>query len=128
MEYDIAMIQQTLVFKDLSAFEIKQIFDGCAFMQEFSPKEKIIEEGRCNGHPQISPDHYQSCLSYPSVRINDRISRSKKVDRPHHPGAHVVPAFQPGSCFDNAKKRQAEDALYHNCLWSFVWVLSVIEN
>jgi CRP/FNR family transcriptional regulator, cyclic AMP receptor protein len=48
MEYDIALIQQTLFFKDLSAFEIKQIFDGCAFVQEFSPKEKIIEEGRVN--------------------------------------------------------------------------------
>jgi CRP-like cAMP-binding protein len=48
MEYDIAMIQQTLVFKGLSTFEIKQIFDGCAFVQEFSPKEKIIEEGRVN--------------------------------------------------------------------------------
>jgi CRP-like cAMP-binding protein len=48
MEYDIALIQQTVVFKGLSAFEIKQIFEGCAFLREFSPKEKIIEEGSVN--------------------------------------------------------------------------------
>ncbi|MCP4024644.1 MAG: cyclic nucleotide-binding domain-containing protein [Desulfobacteraceae bacterium] len=45
MEYDIALIQQTNIFKDLSAFKIKQIFEGCASLKDFEPGEKIIEEG-----------------------------------------------------------------------------------
>ena len=48
MEYNIALIQQTIIFKGLSSFEIKQIFDGCASLNNFEPGEKIIEEGSVN--------------------------------------------------------------------------------
>jgi CRP-like cAMP-binding protein len=48
MKYDISLIQQTLIFKGLSAFEIKQVFEGCATVKEFALNEKIIEQGSVN--------------------------------------------------------------------------------
>jgi len=48
MEYDISLIQQTTIFNGLSAFEIKQVFEECASLKEFSAMEKIIEEGSDN--------------------------------------------------------------------------------
>ena len=45
MEYDITLIQQTLFFSDLSSFEIKQIFEGCASLADVAQGDKIIEEG-----------------------------------------------------------------------------------
>jgi CRP/FNR family transcriptional regulator, cyclic AMP receptor protein len=48
MEYDIALIQQTIIFNGLSAFEVKQVFEECARLKEFAPREKIIEEGSVN--------------------------------------------------------------------------------
>ena len=48
MEYNIELIQQTIFFKGLSAFEIKQVFEECASLKNFSAMEKIIEEGSIN--------------------------------------------------------------------------------
>jgi len=48
MEYDIALIQQTDIFNGLSAFEIKQVFEECASLKEFTAMEKIIEEASVN--------------------------------------------------------------------------------
>ncbi len=48
MEYDIALIQQTIIFNGLSSFEIKQIFEGCVLLKTFAPGEKIIKEGSVN--------------------------------------------------------------------------------
>ena len=48
MEYDISLIQQTIIFKGLSSFEIKQIFEGCASLKTFASGEKITEEGSVN--------------------------------------------------------------------------------
>lgn len=48
MEYDTQLIQQTIIFKGLSDFEIKQVFEECAALKEFSANEKIIQEGSDN--------------------------------------------------------------------------------
>lgn len=45
MDYDIALIQQTLVFDGLTPFEIKQIFEECATKIEVTKGSKIIQEG-----------------------------------------------------------------------------------
>jgi len=45
------------------------------------------------------------CRKWQRCQIRQMPMFPGPVDRPHPPGAHVVPAFQPGSCFDNAEKR-----------------------
>ncbi len=56
MEYDITLVQQTLIFNGLSAFEIKQIFEGCASLKDFEPGDKIIEEGSVNDDLYFLPN------------------------------------------------------------------------
>ncbi len=48
MKYNIPLIQETLIFKNLSTFEVKQIFEECTTLQEYSINDKILEEGSLN--------------------------------------------------------------------------------
>jgi len=48
VKYNIPLIQETLIFKNLSAFEIKQVFEECTELQEYSINDKILEKGSLN--------------------------------------------------------------------------------
>ena len=69
MEYDLALVRETVVFKGITAFEAKQVFECCAAVREFAPGEIIIEEGSLNDDLYFLPQG--------KVRVELELSRVK---------------------------------------------------